>query len=77
MTFAPGSSEACANVTLVNSVDLEMSESLTVTLELTNPDLDDRIVVNEDYNEGEVEIIDDDGRKRSILVLPLEWCTFS
>ena len=76
MTFAPTESEACAVVTLVNSVDLEMPESFRVTLQLTNPDLDDRIVVNEDYNEGKVEIIDDDGRKQSILVLPLEWCIF-
>ena len=62
MTFAPTSSKACATVTLVNSVDLEMPESFTVTLQLTNPDLDDRIVLDEAYNQGEVEIIDDDGR---------------
>ena len=37
-----------------------MPESFRVTLQLTNPDLDDRIVLNEDYDEGEVEIIDDD-----------------
>ena len=58
VTFAPGSSEACATVVLVDSVDLEMPESFLVRLQLTNPALNERIMSDD---AGIVEIIDDDG----------------
>ena len=62
VTFAPGSSEECVTVALMDSADLEFPESFLVHLQLLNPAFDDGIVLNEDYNEGIVEIIDDDGR---------------
>ena len=39
-----------------------MPESFTVTLQLTDTALDDHIVLIEDYNEGKVKIIDNDGK---------------
>ena len=57
-------------MTLVDSADVEMPQSLNVRLELDNT-YDSRIRLNEDRAEGEVEILDDDGTQCSLLHKPL------
>ena len=59
LTFEPMNPDSCISVTLTDSVDLEMSESFFVTLQKPD-DLDERISINTNKDEMEVEIIDDD-----------------
>ena len=52
--------ESCVNVTITDSVALELPESFFVTLKRP-AGLDERISINTARDETEVEIIDDDG----------------
>ena len=51
--------ESCVNVTITDSVALELPESFFVTLKKP-ADLDERISINTARDETEVEIFDDD-----------------
>ena len=59
LTFEPMNPESCVNVAIRDSVDLEMPESFFVALQKPSG-LDDRISINTDEDETEVEILDDD-----------------
>ena len=59
LTFEPMNPESCVTIAIRNSVDLEMPESFFVSLQKPSG-LDDRISINTDEDETEVEIIDDD-----------------
>ena len=59
LTFEPMNPESCVNVAIRDSVDLEMPESFFVTLQKPSG-LDERISINTDEDETEIEIIDDD-----------------
>ena len=50
----------CDNISIVDDVTLEMTESFSVTLERT-PDLNSRITLNP--VDGDINILDNDGRK--------------
>ena len=50
----------CDNISIVDDVTLEMTESSSVTLERT-PDLNSRITLNP--VDGDINILDNDGRK--------------
>ena len=55
------SREACIAVALVDSIDVEMSESFYVSLSVDDTPHGGRIQLSENEVEGEVEIMDDDG----------------
>ena len=59
LTFEPMYPESCVTIAIRNSVDLEMPESFFVSLQKPSG-LDDRISINTDKDETEVEILDDD-----------------
>ena len=59
LTFEPMNPESCVTIAIRNSVDLEMPESFFVSLQKPSG-LDDRISINSDKDETEVEILDDD-----------------
>ena len=52
--------EKCITIPLHNDMMLEQVEAFSVSLERTN-DLDERIVLHNDYVHKEVIIMDDDG----------------
>ena len=60
LTFQPMNPNSCVNVTLIDTLALERSESFFVTLQ--RPDnLDERITINTARDETEVYIFDNDG----------------
>ena len=59
-TFAACETRQCDNISIVDDVTLEMTESFSVTLERT-PDLNSRITLNP--VDGDINILDNDGRK--------------
>ena len=58
LTFEPMNPESCVTIAIRNSVDFEMPESFFVSLQKPSG-LDDRISINTDKDEMEVEILDD------------------
>ena len=59
VTFAPGDMDACTDVTLENSPNLEMPQSFYVEIKLDD-DVDNRITLASGATRGEIEIDDDD-----------------
>ena len=51
--------ESCVNISIVDDLGVEVDQTFFVTLERTNG-LDERIQVDPDAKEGEIEIYDDD-----------------
>ena len=59
LTFEPMNPESCVTIAIRDSVDLEMPESFFISLQKPSG-LDDRISINTDKDETEIEILDDD-----------------
>ena len=59
VTFQPGSNKACVTITLVDSPNLEMPQSLHVSIQLVGGN--GRITLAQQQSNGEIVIEDDDG----------------
>ena len=70
MTFQPMKPDSCINVTLIDTLTLEMPESFFVTLQKPD-DLDERITINTARAETEIYIFDNDGECDKIT---LQYC---
>ena len=58
-TFQPGSNQACVTITLANSPNVEMPQSLYVSIQLVGGN--GHITLAQQQSNGEIVIEDDDG----------------